>query len=96
MSGRTTSRKAAISLVLAALSCCLWPFASMPALAVGVAGLILAVLGLWDICRSQGRMRGRRLAVTGLVVEAVAMLVFLLVVPAVEGVREAAGRTTSI
>jgi hypothetical protein len=95
MPERTISRKAAASLVLAALSCCLWPFASIPAIAVGVASLVLAVLGLRDIGRGQERVKGRPLALAGLVLEAAAMLVFLLLVPAVERVREASRRMIS-
>jgi hypothetical protein len=87
---RAISVKAAASLVLVALSCCLWVFADIPALATGVAGLVLAGLGLWEIHRSQGRLKGRSLAVAGIGVEAAAMLVFLLLVPAVGRIREAA------
>jgi hypothetical protein len=88
---RAISSKAVASIVLAALSWCLWPFAGIPAFVIGVASLVLAILGLWDIHRGQGRLKGRLLAVGGIVTQAVAMVVFLLLVP----VREAAQRMMS-
>jgi hypothetical protein len=92
---RRISGKALASLVLVALSCVLWVYTNLPALAVGIASLVLADLALWDIGRSQGRIRGRLLALAAIVLEAVAMVVFLFLVPAVVRVREAAQRMNS-
>jgi hypothetical protein len=95
MATRAISGKSAASLAIAVLSVGLWSFTDLPALTAGVAALLLAVFGLWDIGRSQGRLKGKGLAVAGIVVEAAAMLVFLLLVPAVGRVREAAQRLAS-
>jgi hypothetical protein len=95
MSERVLSRKAVAALVLAVLSFGVFPFADLPGLTIGAAALLLAVLGLRDIRRSWGALKGRGLAVAGLVTEGGALLVFLLVLPAVQRVREASQRMIS-
>src|SRR4051812_33491611 len=92
MSGRTVSTRAAVSLGLAALSLVLWPFSDVLALAAGGVCLILAVLGLWDISRSEGRLRGYGLAVVALFTQGVVGVFVFLVAPSV---RESAQRMTS-
>jgi hypothetical protein len=89
------SRKAAVSVVLAMLSLCLWAFTKIPALPVGVACLVLAILALRDIRRSQAELRGRQLARGSIAIELAGMLSFLVMVPAVQRVREAAQRSVS-
>src|SRR4051812_43754609 len=95
MSEQTVSGKSAAGLGLAVLSVGLWSFTDLPALPVGIASLVLAVLGLRDIRRSEGRLKGEGLASASIVAEAVALLVFLLLVPAVQKVRESAQRMVS-
>jgi hypothetical protein len=87
-----SSGKAAGSPGLAVLSWGVWPFVDLLALGVGISSLILAVLGLRDVRRSQGQLKGDWLAHAGIAVECVAMLVFLLLLPAVTRVREAVDR----
>jgi hypothetical protein len=67
----------------------------------GLAAVILGVLGLSGIDRSQGRLGGRGLAIAGIITGGVAMLLWLgagpaLLLPAVVKVREAANRAKSI
>ncbi len=87
-----TSGKAITAFVLGLLSFCLWIFAGIPAIVYGI-------LGLRDIGASRGRLKGQGLAIAGMILGGVAMLLavpFLLIallVPAVQKVREAAGRT---
>jgi prepilin-type processing-associated H-X9-DG protein len=87
-----TSGKATTSLVLGLLSLlCLF--------LTGIPAVIFGILGLRDIGRSQGRLRGRGLAITGLVTGSLGIvcsgvLPFLLQL-AVQRTREAAARMTS-
>lgn len=94
-----TSGKAVASLILgiASLGLCLWLPAAIPA-------FIFGILGLRDISRSRGRLRGQGLAITGMVVGGLAtvfcpvfsfLVLVPLVLPAVQKVREAASRQQS-
>ncbi len=89
------SRKSAVSFVLAVLSLFLWAFTNVPALPVGIACLALAFLAIWDVRRSQGQLKGHGLAVGSIATEGAAMLVFLLLLPAIQRVREAADSMAS-
>ena len=95
MTPATTSGKAIASMALAALTLCLWSFTELPALVVlpiGAACIGLALLGLRDIRRSEGRLAGRRLAIGAGVAQSVAVFVFLALLPAIEKIREARER----
>jgi hypothetical protein len=86
--GPRTSGKAIASLVFGLLSFCLWVFAAVPA-------FILGALSLRDIKRSDGRLKGRELAVAGLITAGLGTLVVVplaVILPAVQKVREAANR----
>src|SRR5207253_9039024 len=90
-----TSGKAVASLILGILSFCL------PVI-LGIPAIILAILGLRDINRSQGRLKGQGLAIAGIVTGVLGGLVLGLIavgvgllVPAVQKVREAAERVQS-
>jgi hypothetical protein len=91
-----TSGKATASLILGLLSFVCVFFTGIPA-------VILGILGLRDIGRSQGRLSGKGFAVTGLVtglvgsliVSTVAGFVVILSITAVQKVREAASRVQS-
>lgn len=93
--GRTgTSGMAVASLVLGLLSFCLTVLAGIPA-------IILGILGLVAINSSDGRLRGRGLAIAGIVMGGIGCLVvpfFLaaLLLPAVQSVRGAAERVQSM
>jgi hypothetical protein len=98
MPARTTSTKALASVALAALTVGLWAFADVPPLAVlplGVACIALAVLASRDIRRSDGTLAGRWLAVAAIWSELAAMVCFVLLLPAVQKVRENARRMVS-
>jgi hypothetical protein len=89
------SGKALVSLALALLSLALWPLLGGVALALAGLGLALGGLALWDIQRSPGRLRGRALALWGITLQVAGGMVFLVLPPAVQRVREAAQRSTS-
>ena len=90
-----TSGKAIASLVLGLLSFVLVCFAAIP-------GLILGIMGLSDINRSQGRIGGKALAIFGIVLSSMGMvwtIVALLVglmLPAIQVTRQAARETQSV
>ncbi|MFO0959194.1 MAG: DUF1559 domain-containing protein [Isosphaeraceae bacterium] len=86
-----TSGKAIASLVLGLLSfifCCV----------TGVPGLIVGVLGLNEINASNGRIQGKGLAITGIIIGGLSLVLMLpavliaLLLPAVQSAREAARR----
>jgi prepilin-type processing-associated H-X9-DG protein len=86
----TTSGKATAAFILGLLSFCL-------PLLLGIPAIILGILGLSDIGKSGGRVGGKGLAITGLVLGCVSMVLMpfvmiALLVPAVQRVREAAAR----
>jgi hypothetical protein len=88
-----TSGKAVAAFILGLLSFCL-------PLLLGIPAIIFAILGLGDINRSRGRVGGRGLAITGIILGSASMLIgplvmLALLVPAVQKVREAAARTES-
>lgn len=90
------SGKAVASLILGVLSV----FCNI---LTGVPGLLVGILALRDIGRSRERLTGRGLAVTGIItaclgtlMSCVALGLILLLFPAVQKVREAAGRTQSM
>jgi hypothetical protein len=85
------SGAAIASLILGLLSFCLAIFASIPA-------LILGIVALLRISRSDGRLRGTRLAVTGIVCSQIGPIVLgvVLALPAVMAAREAARRSQSM
>lgn len=86
-----TSGKAIASLVLGLLSfvfCCF----------TGVPGLVLGILGLNEVNASGGRVQGKGLALTGIIIGALSVVLMLpavlvaLLLPAVQAAREAARR----
>ena len=91
-----TSRKALIGFLLTFLSLGLGFWIGRPALVATILGLVLAVLGLREIHRSQGGLGGRRLAKAGISGAFLSGLVILAVLPFVQNVRLAAHRTNSI
>lgn len=87
-----TSGKAIASLVLSLLSvifCCF----------TGVPGLILGILGLNEVNAGNGRVQGKGMALTGIIVGTLSLVLMLpavliaLLLPAVQAAREAARRT---
>ena len=90
----STSGKAIASLVLGLASCVLVCFTAIP-------GLILGIMGLGDINRSQGRIGGKGLAIFGIVLSSMGMvwsivaILIGLMLPAVQAVRTAARKTQS-
>jgi len=68
----------------------------------GIPGLILGIMGLSDISRSQGRVGGKGLAIFGIVLSSIGMvwsivaILIALMLPAVQAVRTAARKTESI
>jgi hypothetical protein len=89
-----TSGKAAWSLGLGIASFLCTLFTGIPA-------VILGALALGDISRSRGRVGGQGLAIGGIVTGAIGMVLVLpvsiaLLLPAVQKVRQAAGRTQSM
>lgn len=86
------SGKAVACLILGIASFCV-PI--LPA----IIGIVLGCVGLGDINRSRGRLAGRGLIIAGIVTALVgnvlAALSFVLLIPAVQRVREAAARTQS-
>ena len=91
----STSGKAIASLVLGLASCVLVCFTAIP-------GLILGIMGLGDINRSQGRIGGKGLAIFGIVLSSMGMvwsfvaILIGLMLPAVQAVRTTARKTQSI
>ena len=88
---RYTSGKAIGALVLGLLSPFLCVFAGLPA-------IILGALGLSDISQSKGRVRGKGMAITGIVLGALGctLLPIALLLPAVQSAREAARRAQCV
>ncbi|MBX6315577.1 MAG: DUF1559 domain-containing protein [Isosphaeraceae bacterium] len=90
-----TSGKAIASLVLGLLSFLCVFFTGIPA-------IILGILGLNDIDRSQGRLKGRGLAVGGIVTGSIgtvligAGVLIALLSPAIQAAREAARRAQCV
>ena len=90
-----TSGKAVASLILGLASCVLMCFTAIP-------GLILGIMGLSDINRSQGRIGGKGLAIFGIVLSSIGMvwsivaILIALMLPAVQQVRTAARKTESM
>ena len=90
-----TSGKAIASLILGLVSIVGMCFTAIP-------GLILGIMGLGDISRSQGRIGGKGLAIFGIVLSSMGMvwtIVVLLIgimLPAVQAARTAARRVTSM
>ena len=90
-----TSGKAIASLILGLASCVLVCFTAIP-------GLILGIMGLGDINRSQGRIGGKGLAILGIVLSSIGMvwsivaILIALMLPAVTSVRTAARKAQSM
>jgi len=89
-----SSGKAVTALVLSLLSFCAPVLLSIPA-------IIFGILGLTEINRSRGRLTGKGLAVSGIVLGSISiflapLVMIALLVPAVQKVREAAARTQSM
>ncbi len=84
-----TSGKAVAALVLGLLSCGI----------TGLPAIILGIISLIEINNSRGRLRGKGMAVAGLVLGGLSFLaapvMFGLLIPAVQKVREAAGDVQS-
>ncbi|MDR3639591.1 MAG: DUF1559 domain-containing protein [Isosphaeraceae bacterium] len=81
-----TSAMAIASLVLGLLSFCLSLFTGIPA-------VILGALSLRAINRSRGQVSGRGMAIAGIVTGSIGVLLLpALILPAVQGAREAARR----
>lgn len=90
----TTSGKAVVALVLGLASFCLWFLTGIPA-------LILGFLGLKDINQSGGRLTGKGLAITGLVIAAVNTLILCpagigIIYYAYSQISERAGRVKTV
>src|SRR5437879_6224790 len=77
-SRRTWSGKAAASAVLAVLSVYLWIAAGWFGLAASILCVALAGLAVRDINRSDGRLRGRWLAVGTILIQVLAFPLFVL------------------
>ena len=95
----STSGKAIASLILGLVSIVAMCFTAVP-------GLILGIMGLSDINRSQGRVGGKGVAVFGIVLSSIGLVwtvfgvllltsILPIVLPAVQVVRQAARETTS-
>jgi hypothetical protein len=89
-----TSGMAITSLVLGITSFFCWIFTGLPA-------VILGIVALRKINRSQGQLRGDGLAIAGIVTGAISSFVILpvmvaLMLPAVQAAREAARRNVSL
>jgi uncharacterized paraquat-inducible protein A len=74
-STRKTSRKAVASLVLGILSILFWCLAGIPA-------IVLGILALVEIRRDAGRLKGRELALAGIILSCVLGIVCIPVIPA--------------
>ncbi len=84
-----TSGRAITSLVLGLGSFCLWVFTGIPA-------VIYGSLALSDIGKSRGRLKGKGMALTGIITGSIGSLgvvLIALLLPAVNAAREAARRS---
>jgi hypothetical protein len=88
-SKRATSVKAVAGSILALLAVSLWLFTDLSGFPVAVLALGLAGLGLGDIERSSGRLRGKTLAVMVLLTPLLAIPLYILALPACQTVAEA-------
>ena len=86
-----TSRKAITSLVLGLLSFCLCLFTGIPA-------IIFGLLALSDIGKGRGRIKGKGMALTGIITGSIGTLgvTVALLLPAVQAAREAARRAECV
>jgi hypothetical protein len=88
-SKRAISLKAVAGFILALLAGALWLFTDLSGFPVAVLSLGLAGLGLGDIERSGGRLRGKPLAVMVLLAPLLGVPLYLLVAPACQVMDEA-------
>lgn len=92
-----TSGKATAALILGITSIVL---PCVPLL-ISIPAIILGIMAIGDVNRSQGRVAGKGMAITGLVMGGVMLVLgpvlsMALLIPAVQKVREAAARTQSM
>jgi prepilin-type processing-associated H-X9-DG protein len=87
----TTSGKAIASLVLGLLSFVLCIFTGLPA-------IILGCLGINDVSRGKGRVKGQGMSIAGIILGALgcSLVPIALLLPAVQSAREAARRSQCV
>ena len=95
-SGPKTSGKATASLILGISSI-------IPICITGIIGIIMGILALGDISKSRGAIGGKGMAITGIILSALGILwmplcgiLIGMLLPAVQQVREAASRASSM